>query len=228
MGERSAWGSPLIRPLRGHLLPRGEKGSARSIHRFPGPRVARSAPEDKLRPGSMTPRQPLPRMGPGLRPGRRRWGDRLRFIPHPPTPPILISVPVAGEGARYQPDAAAGSGRAGPGGGDVSLRSRRALVCAPARSWAAIRAVRRGRAGRVRDKRVNSPAHPGPAGERPRGALTFVETVQHYPYAGRRPGAPPPPRPFPVKPKEAAKPCACRPVRRLRKGLTHRVFPPSK
>ncbi len=137
--------------------------------------------------------------GPPLPRGRGRNGGITQFYPPPRKPAYPSKVPVAGEGVRIQPDAAAGSGRAGPGGGDVSLRSRRALVCRPARSWAAIRADRRGRAGRVRDKRVNSPARPGPAGERPRGASVFVETAHDYPYAGRRPGAPPPPHPLPAK-----------------------------
>jgi len=76
-----------------------------------------------------------------------------------------------------------GGGRLVParcGGGEWSSGIRRRgrkppfRACAgvpSARSWAAVRAVRRGRTGRVRDKRVNSPAHPGPAAERPRGAL---------------------------------------------------------
>jgi hypothetical protein len=169
----------------------------------------RYQPASRRRPGSMTPLQPLPRMDPGLRRGAGDGGIDHGLSPSPQPRP-------------YSSSPRRGGGRLVParcGGGEWSSGTRRRgrkppyRACAgvpSARSWAAVRAVRRGRAGRVRDKRVNSPARPGPAGERPRGAPTFVETAHDYPYAGRRPGAPPPPRPSPARAREAAKPCGVR------------------
>jgi hypothetical protein len=108
--------------------------------------------------------------GPRPSPGRRRWGIDRNQSPSPEPRP-------------YSSRPRRGGGRVVParcGGGEWSSGIRRRgrkppfRTCAgvpSARSWAAVRADRRGRAGRVRDKRVNSPAHPWPAGERPRGAL---------------------------------------------------------
>ena len=133
-------------------------------------------------------------MDPGL---RRGHGDRgiTSFHPPPLPPPVVSKGPRRRGGRGIQRFATSGMWSSG-----IRRRGRKPpfRTCAgssmSARPWAAVRAVRRGRAGRVRDKRVNSPAHPGPAGKRPRGALRRRRNGLHYPYAGRRPGAPHPPR----------------------------------